>query len=210
MVSMKDFPQHQWYLALAVDPTDWIAELRPFKELPQMGPLLVSLRRLGAEIADLALLGPPLDPKAVAAVLQSVPPLDKGKQAEPIAQSLPMAGPSDQTPVETTTDAEQAEEPMTGVQGHIDEPLTQQGLIPNVPEVNRCVLSVFARLTRLFLVYQVSGRQSRVYSLGKRRAWHALPEVQTLQDRVFHLCPCAEEECAEAGRPCSYRTGSSY
>jgi hypothetical protein len=64
---MKEYPQEQWLLAKWEDPADWVAEIWPFKDMPAMGTFLVSLRRLSADMADLILLGPPLDPDTIPA-----------------------------------------------------------------------------------------------------------------------------------------------
>jgi hypothetical protein len=131
---MREFPQAQWFLSLCTDPGDWVAQLRPFRTLANMGAFLVSLRRLSADMADLTLLGPPFEPMPEGGE-SLLAPLDKGKQAEATTEVPQVAGGSAELVVGA---------PNTAERGHFDDPLLAQGFVRNEPEVSRSILDYSA------------------------------------------------------------------
>ena len=126
---MKLYLQEQWLLQSCDDPSDWVAELRPLRELAAMSSFLVSLRRLSADMADLAELGPPLGPDRYPPTVERAPP-DNVNQAGSTSEALPaLEVPAEPTPMAVV--------PPNNERGRVDEPLARQGMVRNDPEVGR-------------------------------------------------------------------------
>ena len=202
---MKEYPQEQWLLAKWEDPTNWVAELWPFKDLPAMGAFLVSLRRLSADMVDLILLGPPFDPEAHPVEqrdCEPVTPADKGKQAKVVSDAPPVAGPSvadtEAGPIVLPEAEAVAEASAVPFQAARDAPLTAQGLVCNDPEVSPSFgLVVGAADDSLWpAVPEVHRRRSCLYPKGRSGVRRSLPALQGEQTRLLDLC--LSDEAARA------------
>ena len=141
---MKLSPNTQWFLGAVTDPADWLAGLRRVN-LPEIPAFLVSVRQLSADMAALALHGPPIDPAMYPAnVIRPRPTTaDKGKQVERTQEEPAKASADEESPAEQANEElSAAERPVGSVAGQSgqsqkDAPLVEQGLARNMPEVSR-------------------------------------------------------------------------